>query len=215
MGILSFGIFDGFEKRTGPLVGRIVNNKHVISIVQHAPTAPPTLAQLKQQAKFKLVVMLMVRVRQLIVLGFADNKIANPFNAAVKYNFKKIITGVYPNYGIDYSKVLYNRGKIEGPASPQVGMGVDSIVFSWQAGTQNQFSRLTDLANFLVYSPQFRQSFIAIGEAKRSTLGYNMVLPSGFSELELHCYMGFTSADKAGAGNSLYLGCFINGILIN
>lgn len=207
MGILSFGIFGGFEKRTGPLVGRIVNKKNVISMVQHERLKPVTLAQLKQQAKFKQVAILLIRLRQLIMVGFANNKNLIPFNAAVKYNFKNIITGVYPNYTIDYSKVVYSVGKVEGAAMPAVNLaGVDEVVFSWEPSTQNQFNRNTDRATFLLYNPQWKKAFMVIGEASRSSLTYTMLLPSGFSSLELHCYMGFLSADERQASNSMYLG---------
>ena len=207
MGILTFGVFSGFRKRTGPLVGRTVNHKNVVSMVGHASSVPASSGQLEQQLMFKLVVLLLARFKNLIAIGFTYKGVRSAFNAAVKYNFQHVVLGNFPDYHIDYARVMYSRGKLAGPSCPSVSAGTaGNLRFSWLAGEQNRFSRYTDKATFLVYSPSRKLAATAIGKATRSDLVYEMVLPSGFSDAELHCYMGFVSADGKEVSNSVYLG---------
>jgi hypothetical protein len=207
MGILRKGIFDGFENKTGPLIGRRVKGKSVISAVQHRTTKPRTQAQLDQQLKFELVVRFLCWFKGLIAVGFRDPAgKRNSFNTAIKYNFKNIITGASPDYQIDYPKLVYSRGSLFGPNNPTVGLGAYEVAINWQPDGQNQFNQHTDKASFLVYCPGKNAFVILISLVERSALGYSVAIPQDFAGHQVHVFMSFVSADGKVVSDSAYLG---------
>jgi hypothetical protein len=206
MGILRNGVFGTFERRTGLLVGRVVNKRNVISMRRHKPTKLSTAQQQQQQMKFVLVVKFFSSVKDLLVVGFAKNR-PNSLNAAIKYNFKSVVEGVAPEFYLDYSRVVFGVGRTARPCRPMVDIdAAGNVVFSWQAEPQNRYSRNRDKACFLVYNATKKLAVRTIKTADRVTLNYTMVLPSGFAGDEMHCYMSFVSADGREPGRSVYLG---------
>jgi hypothetical protein len=208
MGIIRQGIFGGFEKRTGGLVGRRMRGRSLISAPQHKSAKGRSQAQLDQQLKFELVLTFLSRFRHLIANGFrhAAGK-GNAFNAAVKYNFRNnIIIGASPDYVIDYPKLVYSRGSLAGPNAPMVSLGVNMLTVTWLPEAQSQFNRYLDKANFLVYCPDKKMALVYPDRTFRSSLGYNLPLPVNLGGFPLHVYMSFISVDGREVSNSEYLG---------
>ncbi|MBB5436910.1 hypothetical protein HDC92_000574 [Pedobacter sp. AK017] len=206
MGILRNGMFGNFENRTGPLVGRVIRKRNVITAVQHRSSREKTQRQLDQQLKFALVSAFLKRFKGLIAVGFANVDRRHAFNAAVKYNFRKIVIGDSPAYGIDYSKLVYSRGCLAGPNSPSVTVQTDSLLISWLPHAQSQLNRYSDRASFLVYCPERQITVIFAGPVNRASLGFELALPVGLTAFPMHLYMSFVSADGKEVSNSMYLG---------
>jgi hypothetical protein len=146
MGILNGGLFGAFEKRTGPLVGRIVRKRNVISVVQHKSLLPRVQLQLEQQMKFSLLSVLLAALKEMIAVGFQSATKQSPMNAAFRCNFRRVILGVYPEYTLDFAKLLCSRGKLSGPRAAMVMWAPDEsgLVFSWLPDVQSRFNRSTD-----------------------------------------------------------------------
>jgi len=70
---------------------------------------PFTLAQLDQQAKFSLVSKFIATLNKLMMKSFRDTPELTGTNVAFKYNFDNAITGIYPAYDLDYSKILISK----------------------------------------------------------------------------------------------------------
>ncbi|MDR6783757.1 hypothetical protein ABIE26_002854 [Pedobacter africanus] len=202
MGIIRQGIFDGFEGKTGPLVGRYIHKRHVISGLPHKSTKAPTLAQILHQQKFALVVSFFSKMQEMLAIGFPKQH-PNSLNAAVRYNFKHVIEGNSPPYSINYSKVIYSLGKLSKPNLPAVTRNGNTLLFSWLPEAQNRFNRYTDQACFMVYSASRQLAITRVSVANRADLGYSMELPEGFGEDELHCYMSFRAGKEV--SDSIYL----------
>lgn len=207
MGILNGGLFGAFEKRTGPLVGRVVRNRNVIAMVQHKSLLPRVQVQLEQQMKFKVLNVFLAALKEMIAVGFWYVTKQSPLNAAFKYNFPKVILGAYPLYAVDFAKVLCSRGKLDGPRMAAVFWAPDGVglLFSWLPDVQSRFCQNTDRACFVVYCAANGLAVTSLYAAKRADLGYLMVLPPDFSGPQLHCYLCFASAAGHEMSNSVYL----------
>lgn len=207
MGILRKGIFGGFEQKTGPLVGRWLKGENVISAIQHKSTKSRSQEQLDQQLKLGLVVSFLKCFSELIAVGFRRvmGK-GNAFNAAVKYNFDRILTGIAPDYVIDYSMLVYSKGSLAEPNSPGVLLVDDVIKINWLSDIQTRFNQHTDKAGFIVYCPDENYIITEVGVVVRSALGYDITLPPGLNGKRLYCFMNFVSADGKVVSNSVYLG---------
>lgn len=202
MGIIRQGVFEGFEGKTGPLIGRYINKRHIISGLPHKSTKPPTLAQLQHQQKFALVVSFFSKMQELLAIGFPKHW-PNSLNAAVRYNFKQVLDAT-PPYRINYSKVLCSAGKLAKPNAPLVTRtDTNTLRFSWLPDTQNQFNRHTDQACFMVYNPVKQLAVTQINAVTRADLSYSLLLPANFGADELHCYMSFRAGKEV--SDSVYL----------
>jgi hypothetical protein len=205
MGIIRQGIFGGFEGKTGPLVGRRTGGKNMITAIPHPPTGARTQAQMDQQLKFELVSICLKGFKDLIAIGFVrGNK--NTFNAAMKYNFSRIVRGTSPDYGIDYTRLVYSKGSLAGPNIPMVSLGLNLVSVSWLPETQHQFSQDTDKAQCVVYCPDKALTIIYRNHAVRAALGCSLAIPLGLNGDPLYVYMSFVSANGRVVSNSIYLG---------
>ncbi|WP_285060233.1 DUF6266 family protein [Pedobacter ginsengisoli] len=74
---------------------------------------------------------------------------------AVSYHLNNAVTGVAPNFTIDYPKVKYSRGKLTLPDNIAMATTVDAqLDISWSnLGTDDQFQNATDRLTLMVYNP--------------------------------------------------------------
>jgi hypothetical protein len=207
MGILNGGLFGAFEKRTGPLVGRVVRKRNVISVVQHKSLLPRVQLQLEQQMKFRLLSVFLAALKEMIAVGFRSATKQSALNAAFRYNFQRMILGVYPSYSIDFARVLCSRGKLDVPRAAMVMWASDEagLVFSWLPELESRFNRGTDRACFVVYCAANGLAVTSLYVVKRADLSYSMALPPDFWGQQLHCYMCFASARGHDVSDSIYL----------
>jgi hypothetical protein len=210
MGFLTGGIDYDMIGRVGNHVGRKTKGRNVIGMRPSKSNKPPTALQVAQRQKFGLVTSWMVGIAELIETGFSVHDSAESnMNAAVSYHLKNAVTGVAPNFTMDYEKVMFSRGRIKKAASPNVTIATaGAIGFSWLAGNPSKYNKATDLATVMVYNPS-KEEFVTLqAAAPRSALAYNLLVPGDFSGDEVQVYIGFTSSDGKVAGDSTYLGEF-------
>ncbi|RZM21720.1 MAG: hypothetical protein EOO88_31805, partial [Pedobacter sp.] len=121
MGKLTGGIDNDMIGKLGNHVGRKVKGENIISMKPAKSNRPPTPLQYNQRLKFGLVTNWMSWIGQFIKIGFQhyDNNGKSAMNAAVQYNLENAVTGVTPNYLMDYANVRLSRGKLAKAVSPE------------------------------------------------------------------------------------------------
>lgn len=124
----------------------------------------------------------------------------------MKYNFRNIVIGTSPDYGIDYSKLVFSKGNLVGPNNPRISLRTGAVVINWQPDAQTQFNQYTDRASFMIYCPGKGHSVILIGGAERAALTCNVAIPQDFAGYEMHGYMSFVNVDGKAVSDSVYLG---------
>lgn len=207
MGILKSGILGPFRNKTGSVVGRMHRGKNVITGLHNTSTKPATQKQLESQLKLGLLNSFLQGIDGLVNIGFKPyTKNNSAVNAAVKYNYGHAFIKVDGSFAIDYPKIVYSRGHIDTPESPQVDPAAGSITFSWLPQKQSAYCQFTDMASFFVYNPAKEMSVILLNITNRYAQGYILEIPEGFIGDTVHCYMNFSSADGKKNGNSIYVG---------
>ncbi|MBB5438825.1 hypothetical protein HDC92_002506 [Pedobacter sp. AK017] len=208
MGFLTGGIDYDMIGRVGNHVGRKRKGRNVLAMRPSKSNKPPTQAQLDQRLKFGLMTSFISRIASVVDVGFAayDAKMTAR-NAAVGYNMEHAITGVSPNYSINYEKLLYSKGKLEMPEYPEIAtVAAARLDYSWPALTGITYAKGTDKATFLVYN-EVKDKFVVLrGGALRSALSYNLLLPGNFSGDSVQCYISFVSADGKLVSKNYYVG---------
>jgi hypothetical protein len=210
MGFLTGGIDYDMIGRTGNHVGRRVRGKNTISMRQAKSHKLPSPLQLDQRLQFGLMTTFISRLAGVVAVGFAayDAKMSAR-NAAVGYNLLHAITGVSPNYSINYAKLLYSKGKLDLPEFPEVNtVTAAKLDYSWPAATGDTNAKDTDKVTFVVYN-EVKDKFVTLrGVAVRSALAYSLLLPGDFSGDNVQAYISFTAADGKLVSDSYFVGEF-------
>lgn len=207
MGILRKGIFGGFEKKTGALIGRRAKGKSIISAIQHKHAKFRTVAQLDQQLRFDRANSVLKWFSDLIAVGFKRTAgKGSAFNAAVRYNFRALVTGISPDYLIDYSKLVYSRGSLAGPHRPSISRLNDGLQVNWLPDMQTRFNQYADKATFVIYCPDREMIVKFPKHVVRTAMECVLPLPPGLTDIPLYGWMSFISADEKVVSDSVYLG---------
>ncbi len=205
MGLYSGGILGSFSGKVGAVIGS--NWKGISYMRGRAPKGnrTPTQAQLDAQTKFSLVVMFIDILTGYIDITFRNYAVQmTPNNAAFAYNIRNVITGVSPNFTIDYSKAVVSRGKLVNGGSPAVAIAAGSANFTWtdNSGAGNALG--TDKAMPLVFCPALNQC--SYSNTSVRTDGKAFVDVSLFAGQTVETWLAFVSADGTDASVSVFLG---------
>lgn len=176
---------------------------------------PPTVKQLTQQMRMGLVGEFFNRISPVIAVGYSSvaTKITQ-VNVAVKDHINKIITGNYPNFKLDYTKVVLSKptGKteIDGGATTKAtavegyGIEIDWSVFT--SGSLDNPTLPTDRLFMVIYNVEQHKFMMFRGIADRSELHTKVILPFLMRGNTLHVYVFFASEDRLNVSQSEYLG---------
>ncbi|RZL02589.1 MAG: hypothetical protein EOO89_29035 [Pedobacter sp.] len=208
LGFLSGGPFYHLIGRTGNNVGRVRGGKNTFSMRPHPSSKPPTESQLDAREEFAFIVTMLKWITALIRVGYQVHKPGeSAMNAAVSYNIKHAVTGIAPNYVLDYPKFMYSTGMLSGPTNPEVETTVVAqLKFNWDDSLETGIGSATDLATLLVYNPAKDRFIPMVAAAARSVMTYTLTVPGNFSGDTVHCYMSFVSVDGKTVSDSVHIG---------
>ena len=193
-------------KWRGMLVGRKCPGKRI---------SQGSEEQLIQQEKFGRVSAFLRHFSAQIAIGWAsDKKKVTAINEAVSHHLKSALNGVYPDYEINFERVLISRGrgKIDGGFRPVAKAGPEaSVDISWT--TCNSTSRITqptDQLTVIFIDENFRPGVVRPVSydriAQRSDLKTRVFAPWQCVNHPLHVYIFFSSDNGKLASRSEYLG---------
>lgn len=206
MGRVKKGILDGFEGTVGTVVG---SNWRGVEYMRSKPkkrTGAPSDAQIEQQAKFKLASTFTQSMNDLLTLGFKDfaTKMTGT-NYALSGIIQNAIIGTYPEFKIDYSKVLISRGNLPKAKSPVVTAEANSIIkFTWENNAGKKASKANDQAILVAYCPELLEADYVFGPARDAGTGTLDVVE--FKGKVVHTWLMFMSANGKLMATSVYTG---------
>lgn len=207
------GVFNG---KIGEAVLTTWKDQLVARSLPTKSKKPATAAQLAQRLRFGLITGFFGDISDIIAIGYpANNGGLTPVNAAVQYNLPIAITGTYPGYAIDFTKLEISSAKgtteIDGGFAPTItAIAGAKVTVSWITGdpVANKATKDTDLA-YLVFYSTTKQRFVTFeATAERSVLTKTAALPKSFVGDKFQGYLFFASADGKAVSYSDYLGQF-------
>lgn len=207
MGTFEKGILGGFSGKVGTVIGGNWKGIDYMRSKSGKRTFNPSQKQLEQQLKFALMMRFLQPMSALLAESFHDFAVRKTgINAAFSYNFKEAITGIFPDYAIDYSKALVSRGNLPNALGPTVISGAGSILtWSWTDNLSTT-ANPNDKAILVAYCPTTKQAIFATDAGKRSDLTADLNVLT-FSGQAVETYIGFLSAtDKNNASVSIFTG---------
>jgi len=143
----------------------------------------------------------------LINLGFKSvEQFSTGFNMAVAYTVKNAITGAYPDYEVDYAKVLISQGPLNAVAGLNiVGEEAGKLTFNWTNNSSNGLASETDKAVILIYS-QDSGRYIFTTEGSARNTGTHQFDLQDLSGEQVHVWMAFASENGRLFSTSIYGG---------
>lgn len=142
-----------FGKISGKVGEAVASKWRSVKVLRSLPTKsskPATALQLAVHAGFALSAAQLVPIKDVLNLGFSDKKLnkITGYNAAVKSFLAEAITGDYPNYAIDYSKIKMSKGSLS-PREILISLK-NNITLSWPADLNDFNSSANDKMAFIL-----------------------------------------------------------------
>lgn len=207
MGTYSKGILGSFSGKVGTVVGSSWNGIDYMRSLPKKSSKAPTDKQLEQRVKLALAVGFLKPVSPLLSIGFKKAAVNNTgFNVATSLIVREAITGIYPDYMIDYSKVMFSQGDLTGPWNAVASSVGAVLTVSWTDNTGSGNAKAEDKAMLMIYNSDKSQYVYTAGAAPRSAATESISLPDNFAGDTVEVWMGFISADGKSVATSIYLG---------
>lgn len=193
------GIFGGFRNKVGKVVGAYWRDLNVVKALPRVSNKAATQAQLNQRLKFGLVTGFLSYMSDLIDAGYGTNqRSSSPMNEAVAYHLKNSVTGIAPNFMLDYTKLKFSKGKLSNPSTCTVDTtAAGKVDYNWSLdGPDRKNKDATDVINVMAYNPAKDRFVTVLAAAPRSAQTFVLQFPPDFTGDEVYCYFSFTSTRK-------------------
>lgn len=209
MGILINGFNGTFSGKVGNMVGSSWLGKSYVKSMPKKSEKPQSEKQLAQQAKFALAARLMHPVKDLLFTFRNPKKAASGYNMAMKYVLEHAITGNYPDFEIDYSKVIYTKGHW-GPAHGlEVLADGGTLMVGWWPHRHSINAFDDDEVQILIYDPEAGTYIKGPSGIVRCEGMCTIPLPAEQLGHTLHVYVSCISGYERKYSNSQYAGAVL------
>jgi hypothetical protein len=210
MGKINQGILGGLSGKVGNIIGGSWKGIDYIRIKPTSVANPRTEGQVNQRNKFTATIEFLKPNKDFINVGYKNFAIKKTaFNAAMSNVLNNAITGVAPNFSVDYSTALLSKGSLSGALNPSTDLTTaGQITFNWDDNSTESNANATDKAMLLVYNPSKKESTYILAGSERTAGSEIVSIPNTYSGDTVELFMAFVAVDGK-VSNSVYLG---NGI---
>lgn len=211
MGKIRQGITGGFSGGVGNAVG--VSRKGIDYVRNYAASVsnPQTERQMDHRMKIALTMKFLKPLSGFLRWGFKDDAIKmTAINAAMSWNFRNAIQGIYPAYTINYANALLAHGNLAPALNPVASSAVTGkILFKWEDNSSEMNAGTFDQTWMVVYNPSKNQALFLENAGNRADKTQSITVPDNFSGDLVHCYIAFASMDGLALSNSNYAGAIM------
>jgi len=200
------GILGPVSGKVGTVVGSSWRGIKYLRAKGTRANRAASIKQLQQQKRFALTMEFLRPITALLnnVFGKTTGKITG-VNSATSFIIQNAITGNYPDYALDYSKVQLSRGGLPGAQKPVAAAVSGAVHFTWENNSGNGTALANDVPVLVVYCPDKKQAQYITTGSLRST-GMMDVDATPFRGLDVHTFISFMSGDSKQVSDSQYTG---------
>ena len=207
MAKMTNGINGTFTGKVGNIIGckwRGINYVRCLPRKNHRKSSP---AQLKQQARFSLMVSFLNKFKSLLSFSFSSYALRmTGNNEALSYNLQNGIKGEYPNFELDYSEILLSRGKLSSAQNAMAKAGeAGAVDFSWENVESKSPADGSDYAMLIIYNPSTQTSSQALQGSVRQS-GMASISIDANRGCAVETWLAFQSYNNKYFSNSIYTG---------
>jgi Family of unknown function (DUF6266) len=165
----------------------------------------PSPAELKMRSQFSFISKFLVPLKSIFNASFKSNEMSG-MNRAISVNFNHVIPDTYPDWRVDFSKLLLGQGYVAGFIDLSVEVDIPGhLKFSWNGRSGRKGATSRDRVYAAIYCEHLNQWLTNPGSVcrKDGSLILDIELFSGFP---VHVYLGLISDFWGGSSDSQYLG---------
>ncbi len=194
--------FGSISGRHGTAVAAVQKDGTTVLRVFNPPSNPRTEAQTVQRAKFAMVNQELSVMSKLFQSTFRNNR---GINKAVSLAFREAVTGDYPNFRIDYSKLTLASGNVQSADLINMIVATGTTVnVTWDT-TEGIQGNIADGVNLVFMNTTSKITLLKEVVAMRSEGRVDVELPSAWAGAAVHCWIYFTAPDMSATSKSQYV----------
>jgi len=208
------------KKKTGPNGEFIGRKGNTVSYLLNGQVVTRTIGVVTSwsdpqkliQMKTKLISPVLKAAKVYIELGFKTTFRLQTWsinNKATSENNPAAITGIYPDFTLDYSKIIFSMGDVPMPKNAQVQLIDNALNFTWEADLANEDADESDQIMLLAYFPETKSTLTVLSGAKRTVEQDKIILTSWTKQTVIETYVSYVSDDRNSVSNSVYTGQLI------
>ncbi len=169
---------------------------------------PKTQLQKEQRSKFSLMVELSRMFLGFIRTGFKQVAIGmSQFNVFMKQNIGNVITGTYPTFSIDFTKLIVTKGTLTsadgGTATAAAG---HKVTIDWVDNSGNGDAQATDKAMQLIINYDKKAIVQDTTLKTRVDITNQLTVPLSWVGDQVHVYLSFMTPAGDKVADSKFLG---------
>jgi hypothetical protein len=208
MGKIAQGILGGLSGKVGNVIGGSWKGIDYLRIKPSSVANPRTVGQVNQRNKFTVTLEYLQPNLAFVQKGYKNYAVKQTqFNAAMSYVLNNAITGVEPNFNVDFATALLSRGNLSGVLNPGTDLATPGeVTFTWDDNSAEGNANATDKAMLLVYNPSKKESISQLEGADRTVGTETVIIPSTYAGDTVELFMAFIETDGSRVSNSVYLG---------
>lgn len=200
------GILDAFYGKLGTVVGSSWRGIDYMRSRSKRRRGTATPEQVEQQLRFSLSTRLNSAMKDLFNTGFRYEAVEQTgANLGTSNLLKNAITGIAPDFSIDFSKVLISSGKLPNVLTPQISSAGGGIVFTWTNNSGQGKAAASDLIIVAAYSDEENECVFTHGPATRSVATATLNV-AGLVGKQVHTWISVISKESKVAATSFYTG---------
>ena len=209
MGKIKQGIMGGFAGKVGPVIGTSWKGKAVMRSRALSFNDRNSQAQQEQRARFRLLSKFFSAIGSFVSVGFRSRAVEMTApNAALSANIGEAITGTFPNYEIDFAKVMVSAGSLDLPFNAQASVDSNTLNITWADNSGMGSAKATDKVMVLLYNKTKNQSISDFDVASRSERTGSVTIPTAWNSDSVEVWLAMNSLDGTMTSKSAYKGSF-------
>lgn len=209
MGIIVNGANGGFKGKAGSVIGSSWKSINYIKGLYKKRSKPASEAQLVQQEKFRTLMRFLLPINVFLKIGFGGKNAEKltPLNAAFQFNLKRAMTGSYPDFELDYSKISISDGALYGGGTVAASYESGELIFGWSTGDSETFETYPDdMVYVLAYHPEKDEFISTPAPSTRSMGAVTFFVPDHLATGSVHTWLFLSNRSKTKVSKSVYLG---------
>lgn len=203
------GILGGVSGKVGTVVGANWKGKNIIRSKPRKSSKKPTVLQLNQRAKFKLVSNFLQPINPILNRYFGSEQgLKTRVNLALSYHLQEAVENQDGSFIINPEKVVLSKGVLPLINMENTAVENSELRLTWNVPEGASLGRATDLLTVVVYNDQSKLFNIFDKVTTRDSGTFTGQLPVGFQNTSNVIWVFLTNELDTECSTSMFLGSY-------
>lgn len=185
---------DGFTGNLGPLTVSRWKDKVVVKSRQTGPSRPKTVAQQQASRRFGLLTRFASIAKEYLNEGFKGTPKGNAQHAAIAANMQTGVTGVWPDYRLDWLHLQLS----EGPLPPLQSFRADAVAGALHVAWQPAALPADGHLMLMLFNPDREEAVVLTHAAAPDKESLRVSLPAAWHPARIYLYACWVGSSTAG-----------------